>query len=611
MTSKNSFTANQKELLKRRLWPIALSTLAFFLYFVVGQLLYFAGNSYIFDLERSMQLQTIENNFSATHPILMLMVGGLAAIFALQGFEWMDSRVKLDFYESQPVARTTRFIRINLNSLFIFLVSYLPLMLLGVLINLANGMMTGDLFLRILLQSLQMILFFYATYTTALLAVMLTGQIVIAVLAFFVFWGYEFLLRLILEALAGSYLTGFIGTDSGYPDSFTSSFMVNLLSMKWAMIGLFVLGTVYLILAYIAYKKRGNEMAGQALVFKPIRFIVKAAIVCLGTLLFGIIVSEFFSNHGFIVTVLLIILSGVIIGCVMQIIYQGDFKALFKEIQYTFIGIALAVLVFSTYYFDLLGFEDYRADPANTEYAVINDSYTYFTDHFLENGEAVGPTSDFFREYMRLTDIDAVNELLDLGMTYSRELASTSNYSDPHFAITIDFVSKSGKVTSRQVELPLNDEYNELYDHIFGSREYKEGYFQIYHDQFMEGFLDQLVMTYDNGSEENTYSKLSMDLYQEFKEAYLKDLEQFDYSFATDTPAIGMLHFRTKSSLNDDGYGDFYSIAYPIYENFTETIAFIEKYGIFEESSFDPEEPYYLSAPFSSYFEYRDDVTYG
>lgn len=67
------------------------------------------------------------------------MAGIFGIYLAFEGFRFLHVPRQVDYYESQPVSRKTRFIGITVNSLLIYSLLYLLFFLAGMLILAAGG----------------------------------------------------------------------------------------------------------------------------------------------------------------------------------------------------------------------------------------------------------------------------------------------------------------------------------------------------------------------------------------------------------------------------------------------------------------------------------------
>ena len=138
----------------------------------------------------------------------------LAALLAIEGFSWMDSRREVDFYESLPVPRVQRFFDICTGSFLYFVFSYLITTEIGLIIANAFGALSRPILMNVLLQAVKTISFFLAVYALGVLSVMLTGNVLVACLAFGTLLIYEPLFRAILQGYASVFLTTWSGSPS-------------------------------------------------------------------------------------------------------------------------------------------------------------------------------------------------------------------------------------------------------------------------------------------------------------------------------------------------------------------------------------------------------------
>lgn len=110
----------------------------------------------------------------ATVPIMVL-----AVYIAVQGFSYLHSRRKIDLYHSVPVSARRRFVVIYGNGLVIYLLPAVCAALLGVIMGAAQGALTARGLAEGGLAFLMTFMYFLVVYTISVLAVMLTGNMVI------------------------------------------------------------------------------------------------------------------------------------------------------------------------------------------------------------------------------------------------------------------------------------------------------------------------------------------------------------------------------------------------------------------------------------------------
>ena len=206
MTSKSSFLVNLKENNKRRLWVWVISALIFILAFPVLLLIllsqiksdtvYFVntyGEKLAEEIIHERLLNTVRQQLGFS--VKMIAATGIAIISAVQGFSWLYSRKKMDFYMGMPVKRQKRYLIIWLNGILIYVVPYLLGLLIEMLIAAGNGALDGTVIYSAFWGFLVNLFFFIGVYHISLLAVMLTGNVIITCFGILVFFLYEFLVR--------------------------------------------------------------------------------------------------------------------------------------------------------------------------------------------------------------------------------------------------------------------------------------------------------------------------------------------------------------------------------------------------------------------------------
>lgn len=141
--------------------------------------------------------------FSFIH---VLFAAFFAILFAVQGFCWLYSRRKTDLYFSVPESLKKRYMLICGNGIMVYSFSTLTALLLDWIIGAAFHGMTGILAAQSLLAWFVEQLAFIAMYQVALVAVMLTGNILTALLGCAVFFSYELAVRFLIDELKTMFL---------------------------------------------------------------------------------------------------------------------------------------------------------------------------------------------------------------------------------------------------------------------------------------------------------------------------------------------------------------------------------------------------------------------
>ncbi len=235
---------------------------------------------------------------------MLFLTSALAVISAIQGFSYLYSRKKIDFYMGMPVKRKKRFLVIWLNGILLYMIPYFAGLAISLLIAAGNGAVNQSVFVSAAAAMLANSLLYLGVYHMAILAVMLTGNIVITGFAFLTFCVYEFLIRMVSEGYKQMFFRYFsyFGSDKApilspftmYINLASRFSYANRLDAKY-LIGMLVFAAVVGVLSYICYLKRPAEAAGRAMTFEITKPFVKVLLVVPAALFMGGVIADILS----------------------------------------------------------------------------------------------------------------------------------------------------------------------------------------------------------------------------------------------------------------------------------------------------------------------------
>ncbi|MCM1173793.1 MAG: hypothetical protein NC341_01945 [Blautia sp.] len=588
MTSKNSFLVSSKENNKRRIWVWVIS--------ILGQLLLYPGILTIYLSRISFRnadgvydtpelyenaLQEAAADALGFQPFSMLPIALLGILIAVQGFSYLYDRKKVDMYYSVPVSSKRRFAVIYGNGLFIYVIPALSGILTGILIASAQGAMSGRCMAECGLALLLNLLYFLVVYHTAVLAVMLTGNVIITGFAAAILLGIVYVASFMLQVLrnaffetATSFFTGSSAAGSVITDydhhiyrlkqaSQLSDVIQEILPVygKWFVSALF-----FLALAYLAYRKRPAEAAGKAVAFNWLKPVVKIAVsVVAGLIVCWIVYDATYYNA---VLAALSMTGGTALCCiVMEVIYEADIRGAFRHLVSTGAATACIVLIFCIYKFDLPGYDSYVPEAGEIESFVLDIGP--YQNYWEWNGESKSiryrSDSEYYAENMFLTDADALCELAHK----SRETDAGSM--EDCREVRVLYRLRSGKEVSRCFWIDFGDASNEeLINRIIGTQEYRDGFYLLANEAVEIPCAEmerEWEITYTNGTIE---TQLPASESERLREMWLKDMEQFDFTLAHQERPCGQLKWEFRISYTD--------LCVPVYESFTNTLAVLREY---------------------------------
>ena len=612
--STAGFIRRQRELFRRRLWPAALTFVSYLLYHVAGtatvlsnilqDLEASAGGRGFTAAERLSALgEGISGVMGYNSIFSWMLVPFLAAVLAIEGFAWMDNRREVDFYESQPVSRAKRFWDICVSSFLYFLFSYLITMEIGLVIAGAMGGLTRGIVIEAAVQTLRVIALFVCVYGLGVLSAMLTGNIIVAGLAFLVLMFYEFELKMILAGYCSEFLATYDGNKPGIlvENIFTPLYHYSVGSTAECIGRLLALAALYFLLAFLCYRLRRNECAGTAVVFGPVRSVVRVATAVMAGLFIGLLLASIQNSTP--LAVLWMVLFTLLTACIMQIIYDYDFRALFRHPLEIALSLVITLAVFLGFLFDIAGYDRYLPDPDKVEDAALicrnNDSPLYD-----EKGHYLDPVT-FGNRYMHLKNVEDVIAIAELGQEYTRR---RSEHNPFYRASSGDETASSGdgSTDTTGISSVQTIDMGSMMDAVTGTQAFREGTFSICHDDIARSNAEFLTLDYTNGEESPGTLRLNKETYEAFRKAYLLDLEQFSYSFARSERPVGRICIRIQTGRTGPASGmptpetrigsqadraglqdpelENYEMNCEVYSSFSHTIAFLKDNAVWVDS---------------------------
>ncbi|MBR5407225.1 MAG: hypothetical protein IK111_06200, partial [Lachnospiraceae bacterium] len=148
MTSRSSSWVNLRENNKRRLWQWCVALFFFVIVNVIGFLISVVSvNEEYYMISYGSRAHDMIANvikgyadmFMGASILNIIFTIVLGALLGIGGFVYLDNRVKVDFYESMPQKRGSRYSVIWLSGLLIYAGSYIIGMLLNYAILVASG----------------------------------------------------------------------------------------------------------------------------------------------------------------------------------------------------------------------------------------------------------------------------------------------------------------------------------------------------------------------------------------------------------------------------------------------------------------------------------------
>jgi ABC-2 type transport system permease protein len=531
-------------------------------------------------------IQSIKNTVGPYYTLVFIVTVASAIVCGLSSFFILFSRKRVDFYHSLPVRRDQLFFVNYVNGIILFAVPYLINLFISVGIIGMNGLMEGSLW-RALFAAIGINLSYYIMiYTIVIIAVMLTGNLVVSGLGVMVLLLFGPALMGVQELYYREFFQTYYSAQRLY------SFM-NSLSPIWSYIDVIerynrgkevftsiLLGlgvtTILFLIALFLYKKRPSEAAGNAMAFAVSKPIIKVLLVVLASLSGGILLRNTVRinlDGWFLFGLIFTMLVGHI---VIEIIYNFDLRSAFRNWKQLLLCVAFVGLISAIFRFDLLHYDSYlpKQDEVASMAVVIDgvdQNYDYFR-RINDRMEYMGREA-YHLDNMRITGTDAAYDLAVLGVKAAKDRTTEGN----RYGYTVKYRLKNGKEICRSYQVDMANSLN-LLQELYADKEFKEIHNPLNHwnsddiDKIGVRYVSQIMNDERYGSDWDDSYSLSLDYSQkkELFETYRQELNQLTLKeIASSTPLANL-------QIQMLGYELFNYFVYPSFQG---TLTLLEKYG--------------------------------
>ncbi len=609
-----SFLSIQKLLFRHRMWPAAATILYMILYYPVATILLISSSDHYSriaqltpELARDDRLATVSHWLGLRQSFTFMAVF-FGAMLAVQGFSWLFSSEKTDFYNCQPFSAKQRFVYVFVSGILIFALPLAACTLLALLVAYAMDAMSSMILTEALIGMLRLLVLFFSAYGFSIFAVMLAGRGIYASIMAFIMLCSESMADILYSSYASTFLRTWyhqsfdrwpsltplyaiglpqwtLEQHTGWYHDVPSAYVIReiLSDMIPSDLTCLAVGVILLAGGIVLYRRRQAEYAGGSVIYRPARVIFLIYVSVCTALTGGILVQEIFSSGGetdrqlSLVPVISAAATAILTGAVVQAVYDRDLRRCFSQLWQHIVSAVAAVIIFLVFSLDLTGYDRYVPDASQvSDAAFFSGSEQAFSYPGLDSdGDTAFNTygSDYVLREMKLTgsELDALLRVAEVGMETQRR-GDFSRYGTGWNAI-VRYHLKSGRNVLRYICIPYDIDSEDM-DMIVGSDEYKQTLFPIYLDESSESMnaSDTKIRFLRNGTEESVPGK---PLYAALAAAYKKDLEKYDFSLAASECSIGQIEFYNKGHIFDEYY--------EVYPSFTNTIELLKRNGLYIE----------------------------
>ena len=618
MTSKSLYSAEQDSILHmfitKRLILIALCAISLIAYYPVRTLLML---SRLMEGHRSYMYAGGDSSFgtflsaSELAPYLLLLLGVYAGI---EGFAWIFSKQKIDFYEALPISRKKNFNKIYLSGVLIFGGVYLISMLLTLVIAAFAGMLNGAAMSCALFALLRDVSIFLSAYGIAILACMLVGSLFYAVCmsGFMLVIGaaVSLMLRKYMQIYFSTFADGYtaipaplnlpwhierlsrIGNGRVYENLMMEFSGLRLLSDGLPHFAtLFGVAVLTFVLACVLFQKRKVENAGATVIHYPVQVIVKFLAAIVGGMTLGVLVEDAFGHDSFVYLAVVVLGITGLICIIMEMLYKRSVRSGLMSLLHVPVVMAITYILLLFFRLDICSYDRFIPTSDKVEsYALMTNgsmlgtSYTADYDSFLtDESYALRGLDNFAEKYMYLTNVSDMEVLAQsvLTATDERELEDEVYTDENFYDCVVLYRLRSGRKVYRRMQIPCSTD-ERLLAAVIDTDEYRYGTYQIFHADSMVELFDnkESSMTYDSGY--SYLSTASAGKVEEFLRCYAEDMKGLTFKEQRNTQMAGIV------GLSREMVDDYRFVYLPVYQSFEKTKDLMRSYDIYSET--DPDD---------------------
>lgn len=638
MTSKHLLANRLRTQIKQQyIWLIVLSAISAMLLGFLFHLLILPEFVENIAIRHTHNVYDYENYCEQLfHPgLTMVLFCGIGGLSALYSFSYLHSQKKVDYYHSQPVTLTNRF----LSNIFVNMFC----VILGLLINIVCDSLLFAIYkldLSLVIPSLLLcsafsFLAFLAGYCVIAFCTILTNNMIYTGLFAALLILGPILLAATISTLVEKSMRH-LELDSLWLEKaanlspityfaknlmFFSSICTDESPKVWTItLGIQILLILaFFVLAYIAFRFRNTERASLVTPFPWLIHIIRVvSMLAISSITF--VFSYVFDSNPVLLAILSIAIAYFVVNFIIELNFKDTIKA--KALIPSAIGILIYIGILITCNYDLLHIDSYVPDPSKVSYCTLDvrQGWTEAADTDKNDDTADEHYLEAKYENVDFHDTAAVcnmvKQLLEYEKTHANYYSDCDNYvdcdrysdCDNADSIEITYHMKNGSTVNRIYKYLYNN--NSITKEVIGSQEFLNNALPIISDDNYinditskfkyhgENFLS-LQLSDKTGdtilAEINSDDRDELKRINEFKAAYREDLKEHpDFSlyqqpneeyYARDdnyhADCLNVFYEYQNSDEEYDYTANDYNI--PVPEDFTHTRAFISKYKSDEE----------------------------
>ena len=545
-----------------------------------------------------------------------ILVWSFAILLGVQGFAFLFDSKKVDFYMSQPVKKMKRFGAIYLNGVLWYLIIMGCGFVLGILVGALRGAFCPAVIPAACFEYFNLFVQFLSLYTITVLATLLCGNLFTAVCSVGFFWFAEIVIRSVVWALCGTFLTTFTDAPGQiFNIGFTSPLINFFNAMKYGVNGydvrLITFDTVFksamgflpmifgnllialcaFILAYFAFKNRRMEFSGKSVVYGFMEHVYKIVVALIGGVGFALIVINIFdlgtNNKSVSASVIFAGFIGVFVVCVIaEGIFAMNVRKVFNRAWQMAVLAAAVFLIILGFNYDWIGYDRYVPSPKKVEYVSIYPagSYDVAQNYTIDAGASLLPVSynsynNYFEDYVNIPDVEAALEIASIGQKNNRAQKMGDDYVEGEEMIICYKLKGKGK-RYRKLLLPNNIDAA-LMDRMLSEDNYAEAIAGLGQaDEKLDNLKYDGEMSVDRFVGDHITVGKTAEM-KEFIKLFKQDVDEYySYSAIKDSDVICNVFFI--EDYNSETYDDYSNVnlSFPVYSCYKRSVDYLKSKGV-------------------------------
>lgn len=600
MTSNISFFSMVKNDLKRRIWAMALLFLGLF------AALPLAGMMYTESLQNQLanrmlswekMIAELAEFVGPVNYGMFAVVVGASVLAAFTGFSFLQSSRKLDLFHSIPVTRKRLFFVQYVSGILVFVIPYALSLVLLLVVCIVKTVCTAAVLVSLVIGAAMHVLYFLLLYHLALIAILLTGRILVSFLGLGVFYGYAFLVWQVALGYFQEFFQTFYPGNQELAGKITQMFSPAFLYLShiqafegkglqsaavfgehWKYL-LVLLAEILLFLAvsFWLYQKRRSEAAGHSMAFERCKPVVKVLLLTALSGAGGLIFSSLSEGRKTAWMVFGILFCALVFHCVIEVIYSYEFRQVLSHRLTLVIPLGITLALALAFRFDWFGYDTFLPSVDRLEGISVylngleKGRYLDGADqNGMNNMEYALQTGEMTKDLQPGYELAAAGVQNEKeGRKNSSETQSSSVWNEGD--ITVDAIvaydMRNGGRKIRTYQLTA-EQVEQLLPDLYEVEGFKEG-----HNTILGVDVDTLQFDYVEMYDAYHSGRINLapEDARQLLQAYQKELAAASYEDLKPEQIAGELSFYR----NSDGL----SVDIIVYESFQETMQLLEKLG--------------------------------